>query len=76
MLASPEAESSAPLRGETKSSPIPSWVMVIVSTINNPTGGMISTEELELLVSGLPSGCMLVLDEAYLEFCRMVCQWR
>ena len=75
MLASPEVESSAPLQDETKTSLIPSWVIVIVSTINNPTGGMISTEELELLASSLPSGCMLVLDEAYLEFCRMVCQW-
>ncbi len=35
---------------------------------NNPTGTVVSAEHLEELLTGLPEGCWLVLDEAYAEF--------
>ena len=35
---------------------------------NNPTGTVVSSEPLEELLTSLPEGCWLVLDEAYAEF--------
>ncbi|MFW6361950.1 MAG: histidinol-phosphate transaminase [Spirochaetota bacterium] len=35
---------------------------------NNPTGTVVPTELLEKLLTELPEGCWLVLDEAYAEF--------
>ena len=44
--------------------------LVILCTPNNPTGGMLSTEEVVRLARGLPATTMLVVDEAYYEYGR------
>jgi histidinol-phosphate aminotransferase len=35
---------------------------------NNPTGSLVTREEWERLLAGLPEGCCLVVDEAYVEY--------
>jgi histidinol-phosphate aminotransferase len=42
--------------------------MVFLVTPNNPTGGMLTGEDVERLALGLPDSVLLVLDEAYHEF--------
>ena len=44
--------------------------LVFAATPNNPTGGMLSGEEVERLVLGVPDTALLMLDEAYFEFGR------
>lgn len=41
---------------------------VIVAQPNNPTGGSLTGDELDALVAATAHRCMLVVDEAYLEF--------
>jgi histidinol-phosphate aminotransferase len=41
---------------------------VIVCNPNNPTGTYLSLEEVKEMAAELPSGVLLVLDEAYVEF--------
>lgn len=43
---------------------------VYIANPNNPTGTMISKQELAMLMSSLPEQVMLILDEAYVEFAR------
>ncbi|RWU02233.1 histidinol-phosphate transaminase [Pseudodesulfovibrio sp. S3] len=42
--------------------------MVIVTSPDNPTGLAASVEDLSVLAGVLPSDCLLVVDEAYIEF--------
>ena len=42
--------------------------IVFLATPNNPTGGMIGTEEVLRLANGLPNTTLLVIDEAYYEY--------
>lgn len=42
--------------------------LVFVANPNNPTGTMISEDEIARLADGLPEGCLLVLDGAYAEY--------
>jgi histidinol-phosphate aminotransferase len=42
--------------------------VVIVCTPNNPTGPMVTHDELERFVDDVPSHVLVVIDEAYLEF--------
>lgn len=44
--------------------------LVFLATPNNPTGGMLSTEEVARFAMGLPSTTVLVIDEAYYEYGR------
>ena len=44
--------------------------LVFVANPNNPTGTWNRRAELEALVDALPSGCLLVLDEAYFEYAQ------
>jgi len=44
--------------------------LVFVANPNNPTGTWNRRTEVEALVDSLPSGCLLVLDEAYFEYAR------
>ena len=44
--------------------------LVFVANPNNPTGTWNRPAEVEALLSALPPGCLLVLDEAYFEFAR------
>jgi histidinol-phosphate aminotransferase len=37
---------------------------------NNPTGGILSSRELEKAAVGVPEDCLLVIDEAYFEFAQ------
>lgn len=48
----------------------PRTKMVYVASPNNPTGTYNTAAELEALLSALPAQCLLVLDEAYLEYAR------
>tara|TARA_B100000989_G_scaffold289286_1_gene260927 strand:- start:2460 stop:2891 length:432 start_codon:yes stop_codon:yes gene_type:complete len=43
---------------------------VYIANPNNPTGTIITNEELGLLMRTLPEQVMLILDEAYVEFTR------
>jgi histidinol-phosphate aminotransferase len=45
--------------------------IVIAATPNNPTGGLMSADDVRALMSGVPDDVLLVLDEAYYEFGRM-----
>lgn len=36
---------------------------------NNPTGTYITTDELNKILAALPDSCLLIIDEAYVEFC-------
>ncbi|MDF1793931.1 MAG: histidinol-phosphate transaminase, partial [Thalassobaculaceae bacterium] len=42
--------------------------LVFLATPNNPTGGLLSTEEVAAFVHALPPTTLLVLDEAYYEY--------
>lgn len=42
--------------------------LVFLATPNNPTGGMLDTEEVLRLAKGLPNTALLVIDEAYYEY--------
>ncbi len=42
--------------------------MVFVCTPNNPTGGVLSRGDLEILLDKMPKDVVLLLDEAYYEF--------
>jgi len=42
--------------------------LVFIANPNNPTGTMISDDEVARLAEGLPEGCLLVLDGAYAEY--------
>lgn len=44
--------------------------LVFLATPNNPTGGMLTTEEVVRFARGLPTTTMLVIDEAYYEHGR------
>lgn len=44
--------------------------LVFLCTPNNPTGGMLSTEEVARFARGLPDTTVLVVDEAYYEYGR------
>lgn len=43
---------------------------VYIANPNNPTGTIITKQELAMLMSSLPEQVMLILDEAYVEFAR------
>jgi histidinol-phosphate aminotransferase len=42
--------------------------LVFVANPNNPTGTLVPGREIERLLTALPSGALMVLDEAYYEF--------
>lgn len=42
--------------------------LVFLATPNNPTGGMLRSDEVRRLVLGVPDTALLILDEAYYEF--------
>lgn len=42
--------------------------MVIVCSPNNPTGSVVGAAELREFVAAVPEDCLIVLDEAYIEF--------
>lgn len=42
--------------------------LVFVANPNNPTGTMISEQDMARLADGLPDNCLLVIDAAYAEF--------
>ncbi|WP_418765417.1 histidinol-phosphate transaminase [Mailhella sp.] len=42
--------------------------LVIVTSPDNPSGRVASIEDLEALARALPPACLLVVDEAYIEF--------
>jgi len=42
--------------------------LVFIANPNNPTGTMVTAQEVDRLLSRLPERCLLVLDEAYYEY--------
>lgn len=50
----------------------PQTRLVFIANPNNPTGTMVTKSEIDWLLERLPSGCVLVLDEAYVEFAEGV----
>ncbi|MGB7318056.1 MAG: pyridoxal phosphate-dependent aminotransferase [Planktotalea sp.] len=42
--------------------------LVYLSNPDNPMGTYISAKAIEAMIEGLPAGCLLILDEAYVEF--------
>lgn len=42
--------------------------LVVVCNPNNPSGGMVPTDDLRPLVTALPADALLMIDEAYWEF--------
>jgi len=44
--------------------------VVLVCTPNNPTGPIVTSEELDLLLDRVPDHVLVVVDEAYVEFVR------
>ena len=44
--------------------------LVYAATPNNPTGGLLNPDDVELLARGVPDTALLLLDEAYYEFGR------
>ncbi len=42
--------------------------LVFICSPNNPTGTIIDGEQLERFITGLPSGILVVLDHAYIEY--------
>lgn len=44
--------------------------MIFICNPNNPTGAMISKPDFDAFVDSLPSGVVVVIDEAYAEFVR------
>ncbi|SFC14689.1 histidinol-phosphate transaminase [Pseudoalteromonas denitrificans] len=43
--------------------------LVFICNPNNPTGALVTTKRLENLSDALPDNTILVVDEAYIEFC-------
>ena len=43
--------------------------IVFVTTPDNPSGFCPPAEQLEALAASLPASCLLVIDEAYMDFC-------
>ena len=43
--------------------------LVFICNPNNPTGALIDTNRIQALSDALPSNTILVVDEAYIEFC-------
>ncbi|MFJ2027221.1 histidinol-phosphate transaminase [Streptomyces sp. NPDC087897] len=48
----------------------PSTRMVVVCNPNNPTGTVVTREEIRAFLARVPSDCLVVLDEAYIEYTR------
>jgi histidinol-phosphate aminotransferase len=48
----------------------PRTKVVLVCTPNNPTGPAVRADELTAFLEAVPSGVLVVLDEAYVEFVR------
>jgi histidinol-phosphate aminotransferase len=46
--------------------------LIFLPNPNNPTGAYVTRDELERLLAKLPQGVMLVMDEAYFEYARML----
>jgi histidinol-phosphate aminotransferase len=46
--------------------------LIFLPNPNNPTGAYVTRDELERLLTKLPQGVMLVMDEAYFEYARML----
>lgn len=44
--------------------------MVVITSPGNPTGVLISTEELKSFVASIPSNIIVFVDEAYIDFSR------
>lgn len=44
--------------------------IVFAATPNNPTGGLMTEDDVQALAAGVPDDVLLVLDEAYYEFGR------
>lgn len=42
--------------------------VVFVTNPNNPTGTVVGTDEISAFLDAVPTGCLVVLDEAYSEF--------
>lgn len=42
--------------------------MFFITNPNNPTGTMVSADQVECVLNSLPERCLLVLDEAYYEY--------
>ena len=42
--------------------------MFFITNPNNPTGTMVSSDEIQKVLDALPERCLLVLDEAYYEY--------
>ncbi len=42
--------------------------LVFIANPNNPTGTIVSQAEVSLLLERLPDNCLLIMDEAYLEY--------
>ncbi len=49
--------------------------MVFVCNPNNPTGNIMTKDELDYLVANLPEHILLVLDEAYFEYAKVSPQY-
>jgi histidinol-phosphate aminotransferase len=44
--------------------------LVFICSPNNPTGTVVTQDELDEFMAAVPNDVMVVLDEAYIEFCR------
>jgi histidinol-phosphate aminotransferase len=65
-----------PLSGETHdldamaAAITPSTRVIFVCTPNNPTGTVVPTDDLTRFIDQVPGDCLVVLDEAYVEYVR------
>ena len=46
----------------------PDTKLAFIANPNNPTGTVVTTQEIEAFLAEVPSTCLVVLDEAYTEF--------
>ena len=46
----------------------PKTKLIVLCNPNNPTGGIVSREKLRSFLAGLPTGVLVVCDEAYFEY--------